>query len=62
MPIDTDIARIREYRRTRQMSLRGLAAKAGLNESTIRHMDDDSWCPNVDTLRKLEAAIQDEVA
>lgn len=57
MFIDSSITRIRAYRAAMTWSVLRLATEAGLNESTIRRIDDPTWSPTADTLRKLEAII-----
>lgn len=53
----TVVTRIRSFVRAMDWSRSRLAAEAGLNESTIRLLDDERWNPTVETLRKLEAII-----
>jgi ribosome-binding protein aMBF1 (putative translation factor) len=57
MQIDTLINRIRAYRRHKDWTVSQLATEAGLNEATIRHLDDPDWSPNVRTLRALEKVV-----
>ncbi|WP_405054254.1 multiprotein-bridging factor 1 family protein [Telmatospirillum sp.] len=57
MLIDQLIGRIRAYRISQGWSVSKLAKEASLNESTIRNLDSASWCPTVETLRKLERVI-----
>jgi 3,4-dihydroxy 2-butanone 4-phosphate synthase/GTP cyclohydrolase II len=60
MMIDQLIARIRAYRANQGWSILRLAREAGLNESTIRHLDKPDWCPTAETLRKLESVIPED--
>lgn len=55
--INSVLERIRAYRRTAGWSVLRLAREAGVSESTLRHIDRDSWNPESETLRKLEAII-----
>jgi len=57
MTIDAVLRRIRAYRQSQGLSRRAFAHCAGLQESSIRLMDDDEWSPSVRTLRRLEAVI-----
>lgn len=57
MLIDQSIERIRAYRQVQGWSILRLAKESGMGESTIRRLDDPTWSPTADTLRKLEAVI-----
>ncbi len=60
MVIDKSIARVREYRAARKLSIRTFAIHAGLSPRALARIDDPAWSPTADTLRKLEAAIPSE--
>jgi len=55
--IDNTISRIKDFKATHRLSNNRLAKQAGLAEKTIRNMEDDSWNPRAETIRKLEAVI-----
>ncbi|MDY0882284.1 multiprotein-bridging factor 1 family protein [Dongia soli] len=57
MHIDLSISRVRHYRLAQGWSVLRLAKAAGVNESTIRKIDDPNWSPVADTLRRLERII-----
>lgn len=58
--IDSSIHRVRSYRIAQGLSINGLAAKAGLSESTIRRMDSPDWNPTRETLQALERVVPAE--
>lgn len=60
MLIDASIFRIRAYAKSRGWSRNKLATEAGLAESTIRGIDNPTWCPTADTLRTLESIIPED--
>jgi transcriptional regulator with XRE-family HTH domain len=61
MSINQTLERVREFRQRKGWTLSKFAREAGLRESTIRKMDDDSWNPEIRTLQKLEAVIAVEM-
>lgn len=61
MLIEQAIQRVRAFRKERGWNLSQFAREAGLKESTIRKMDEPSWNPEINTLRKLEAVIGTEM-
>ena len=54
MFIKDSINRVRAFRKAKGWSVLRLAKEAGLNEATIRHMDDPGWSPTATTLTRLE--------
>lgn len=60
MLINQSIDRIRSFRRAKGWSILRYAKAAGMGESTIRRMDDPSWSPTAETLRRLESLIPDD--
>lgn len=55
--VDVVIARIRAYMARSHLTRGGIAAKAGLQESSIRYIAQPDWNPTAETLRKLTAVI-----
>lgn len=63
LSVDRLIARIRAYldnlaKRGEKAPRVKLAKLAGINESVIRRIGDADWNPTIETLRKLELAIE----
>lgn len=58
--IQASILRIRAFVRDGGLTLSGVARRAGLRESTIRHVNDDGWNPTRETLEKLEMSIPED--
>jgi len=56
-PTDDSIDRIRAWRKSAGWSINRLGSECGLNESTLRDIDNPDWNPRAETLRKLEAVI-----
>ena len=55
--MDAVIARIRAFRRQKNLNRTTFAEMAGVAESSIRYIDDPSWNPTSEMLRKLSAVI-----
>lgn len=51
------ILRVRQFRARKGWKLNTFAKAVGVNESTLRRMDDPDWRPDIDTLAKLEQYV-----
>lgn len=51
------IQRVRAFRNRKRLKLNTFAKAVGVNESTLRNMDDPDWRPEIETLEKLEAYV-----
>ena len=56
------IARLRDLVASGEESKAGMARAAGLHANSLRALDEDGWNPTADTLRKLEAWLEDRNA
>ena len=50
-------ARIRQFRRSKELSQEKLALEAGINPAFLGHIERGLKCPTVDTLSKIAAAL-----
>lgn len=57
MGIDGALARVRAYRSEMGWSRARLAAAAGIQDTVLRHLDEEGWNPTAETVRRLEAVI-----
>jgi transcriptional regulator with XRE-family HTH domain len=55
--VDAVIARIRAFMRQQNLNRTKMAERAGLTESSIRHIEEPDWNPTADTLRTLLAVV-----
>jgi ribosome-binding protein aMBF1 (putative translation factor) len=57
LQIDMLISKLRSSRKKIGWSKNKLAKEAGIRESTLRKMNEQTWNPNTKTLRKIETAL-----
>ncbi len=57
MYIEKTINRIRSFRKSMEWSVNKLTRKAGLLPGVLRHMDNDNWNPQAETLKAIEVVI-----
>lgn len=62
MSIDQSIARIRQFAADRGLRRARLAREAGLHPNTLRGFHDPEWNPQIETIRKLEAYVDEQAA
>lgn len=55
--IDNALSRIKSFKAMMGFSNNKLAKQAGIAEGTVRNIEDSSWNPQVETVRKIEAII-----
>ncbi|NIA72300.1 hypothetical protein HBA54_27290 [Pelagibius litoralis] len=60
--IDRLIARVRDAATQRGLRPATLARMSGLALNTLRDMHSQDWNPRIETLRKVEAALEEEAA
>lgn len=55
--IAQSLARVRAYKRAKNLKNRQLAKLAKLHPNTITKLDDPNWQPELETVRKLESIV-----
>lgn len=53
---------IREFRRAKGWSIGRLARATGLSWSVLQHMDDASWSPSSETIRRLLTVMEESTS
>lgn len=56
--LDIILTRIRAFRKSEAISYSALAQKAGLSRAALIGMDEPTWSPAADTIRRLEDLVR----